>query len=861
MNFSFPILTRPRLVQRLADAAQQRVTVLAAPAGFGKTVAIGQLLENLDEPWLRCDLERGGSGAGRAAKALGRGLSGRDPAEAAALASRLRPPEAADDGEDRAHALLAACAGFRGVFVLDGLTRAALREPDTCAFVRALVENAGPEIRWVLGVRSLRELPLATWLAYRIMEPPIATAELALDEDEARRLAATAGVGAEQADALHGWTQGWPTAFVLALRGDGGERTRAVVNDYLAEQVERELDPGEREVLSAVCAAPLLDLGLPALYAPYEANHVDDTLRGLAPLVEAVGDGLYRCQPLFRAYLSGRLRARDRAVYDGRMTAAAAALLAGGRETDALVTLTDAGALDAIEDLLRAHGAEIVERGDAGRVADALRALVQGGRAESPAVLSLRATLASYVGNFTAAAALSARAMAGAADEAERLGLAYRFALDLIKRNDPGAAELLKPLIAVLSGGVDRGRIAGPRRIEVLGTLALALTMLGDALMARRRIEEALEAAAASDDHCVRARIFHQASYIAYLDGDAQRAQRYAVVAGRLATEQQLFPLAARSYGIRYAIATGLEDEPERALEALEAMFACAKRSSDHYLQLEALAGSLDLYAERGDDAQVDLVLARIEALDVGVELQSTSVLPARALRAAWQGDFLAAYDLVARSAPEQPSALRRAVRWAEIAVYAAASNRREIALDAADNAVRAARSVDPATREERQRQARALSLSALALMVGGAVGSANGILRQAERARRELPLRARALLDAVRAVYLRLEVGSDGTPAALQALRGVHYGGLARLFEALPFDRGGASSSISQLTPAEVEVLRALARGGSSTKVAADLQRSVHTVNVHVKSILRKLSCASRHEALAIARDHGLIA
>ena len=54
--------------------------------------------------------------------------------------------------------------------------------------------------------------------------------------------------------------------------------------------------------------------------------------------------------------------------------------------------------------------------------------------------------------------------------------------------------------------------------------------------------------------------------------------------------------------------------------------------------------------------------------------------------------------------------------------------------------------------------------------------------------------------------------------------------------------------------------MLRALARGGSSTKVAAELQRSVNTVNVHVKSIMRKLGCTTRHEAIAIAREHGLI-
>jgi len=55
-------------------------------------------------------------------------------------------------------------------------------------------------------------------------------------------------------------------------------------------------------------------------------------------------------------------------------------------------------------------------------------------------------------------------------------------------------------------------------------------------------------------------------------------------------------------------------------------------------------------------------------------------------------------------------------------------------------------------------------------------------------------------------------------------------------------------------------QLLSALARGGSSTKVAVVLQRSVNTVNVHVKSVMRKLGCATRYDAIAIAREHGLV-
>ena len=305
-----------------------------------------------------------------------------------------------------------------------------------------------------------------------------------------------------------------------------------------------------------------------------------------------------------------------------------------------------------------------------------------------------------------------------------------------------------------------------------------------------------------------------------------------------------------------------LHDAHDRALTALQAMFECAKRSGDRFLQIEALAGMLDIFGERGDEDGVARTLRRVEALDVGIDLQTTSLLPAKALFAGWHGDFSTAYELLAHSAAEQATALRQAVRWAEIALYAAVAGLRTAALAAVESAAHAERAAQVRNRDDHQRAARALALRGLALLVLGNAASANTVLRDAERSRRTLSRRMQALVDAVRAVYLSVEVGTpDGRARALAMLREADLGGLARIVEQLPFERSSGGSTIAQLTPAEVEVLRALAHAGSNAKAALSLGRSVNTVNVHVKSILRKLRCSSRHEALAIAREHGLVA
>src|SRR5262249_42638251 len=63
-----------------------------------------------------------------------------------------------------------------------------------------------------------------------------------------------------------------------------------------------------------------------------------------------------------------------------------------------------------------------------------------------------------------------------------------------------------------------------------------------------------------------------------------------------------------------------------------------------------------------------------------------------------------------------------------------------------------------------------------------------------------------------------------------------------------------------ARLTARELEVLRALAMGGSTAKIASCLHISATTVNNHVQRILRKLDAPSRLEAIRRAERAGLI-
>ena len=106
---------------------------------------------------------------------------------------------------------------------------------------------------------------------------------------------------------------------------------------------------------------------------------------------------------------------------------------------------------------------------------------------------------------------------------------------------------------------------------------------------------------------------------------------------------------------------------------------------------------------------------------------------------------------------------------------------------------------------------------------------------------------------------------------AAGQAAAGVPLGCLARLLQAFdgphagPRSRPGAPAAavpglVEQLTSRELEVLRMLAAGRSNQAIAAELVVAFDTVKKHVSRLLDKLGATNRTEAVARARELGLI-
>ena len=124
-------------------------------------------------------------------------------------------------------------------------------------------------------------------------------------------------------------------------------------------------------------------------------------------------------------------------------------------------------------------------------------------------------------------------------------------------------------------------------------------------------------------------------------------------------------------------------------------------------------------------------------------------------------------------------------------------------------------------------------------------------------------------VLDSIQAGadgYLTKDHASDDV---VNAVRAAHEGEIllprAVVFEiaqrvALARSRGGSRRSIEQLTPRELEVLRALVEGLSSKEICDRLFIAPNTLRTHVQNVMSKLRVHSKLEAVAFAIRHKLV-
>src|SRR5437868_13580317 len=211
------VVSRPRLLERLNEGLQRNLTLIAAPAGFGKTTLISQWVASCDRQVAWLSLDEGDSDPTRfltylvaalrtIAPTLGEGVLG-------ALQSPQPPPP-----EAMLTALLNEITAIPDHFVLVLDDYHVLEAKAVDHVLTFLVEHLPPQMHLVIATREDPQLPLAR-LRARSHLTELRAADLRFTASEAAAfLNQVMGLSLSAADiaALEDHTEGWIAGLQLA---------------------------------------------------------------------------------------------------------------------------------------------------------------------------------------------------------------------------------------------------------------------------------------------------------------------------------------------------------------------------------------------------------------------------------------------------------------------------------------------------------------------------------------------------------------------------------------------------------------------------------------------------------------------
>ncbi|MBX3509883.1 MAG: hypothetical protein KF700_01695 [Hyphomonadaceae bacterium] len=343
----------PGVVSRASTLGAQPetlLTVLSAPAGYGKTTLMAQWAAALHNGggafcWLTADI------AMNAPNVFVRHL-----AEAASL--------------EEAHSCEALMSALerRGPFsvFIDDLH---LLSAPVRAQIMRLVGLSAPELRFIIGTRSAEGLTLARLRAQGAVTE-IGASELKLSDDESAFFLQAAALSDNDARAMQARAQGWPAGLclsIVAARAAGNHGRANAIADYFEEEVFAHLTDAERlfltrvSVLDTLCAA--------SCDAVTRGKDSRARLRRLAQagfFLDFTDDTRtrYRLHPMFKAFLEEQAQELPGSEIAELHRRASVWLAETGELTAALVHTAKSGDIRRVADFLEANCEEMTYRGD-----------------------------------------------------------------------------------------------------------------------------------------------------------------------------------------------------------------------------------------------------------------------------------------------------------------------------------------------------------------------------------------------------------------------------------------------------------------------------------------------------------------
>ncbi len=853
---------RAALLARLNAAVQLPLTLVAAPAGFGKTTLLAQWVARLDSSsraWVSLepadrDVTRFWAYVVAALSAAWPPLS-IEQLERSALSRPRLPTSIASE-------MIVCLAKLDRdiVLVLDDYHLAEDAALDTeLAF---LLEHLPRRLHVVLGTRVDPAVPLSRLRARgELLE--LRAEDLRCNEDEALRFCSeTMGLELTPANVrlLETRTEGWWAGLQLAAlsmrdRSDPGEFLESFagshrhVLDYLVEEVLRHQSAQRQMFLlrTAVLdrlSGPLCDAVTESSGSQAQLENLERDSLFLVRLDDT--REWYRYHHLFQNVLRHHLLLTQPNLAPVLYARASTWFAQHGLRDEAVEHAVKAGTWDTAAQMIETWMEPLRMRGEYTTLFRWLSALPETIRRQHP-LLSYQYGLA-----------LVRRARATDVDEALcALHAAEQHAAETQDRLLLGAVERARMGLAIQRGEIDEAITSGQRaislipatqrrlRIEALATYSRAWTLSGDPVAARPFVSQAQELVNHETDSELRRLVLNAVAHCCLGAGELRRT--FAA-----ASEARQVPGSAHSPEAAHAAIRASEvlqewnrlDEAEAMLEEASGMAALTAQGA---YQFPFNVAAVQLRLARGDAEGAMLAIQRASEL---VSAWDNRVVRRMLLAdAAWvnlmRGD-LAGVQRWAADAAEDTGSLR----------YLADDRAAEMLLRAwlacgEPGSVLALVEVRLPGAVAAGRQPHVITLEVMQALALRAQGSHRHALR----------VLGSALKAATPENYVRTFVREG---AAMEGL--LHEAVALHLQEEYAARLLGAFGSMRDapplhvLTAREREVLSLLARGYSNREVARELVISPETAKVHVARILHKLEARNRAEALVRARELDLL-
>lgn len=859
----FAPIVRRRVLERIRAAAMQRIVLIVAPAGYGKSVALGQYLATTSDPLVRFEVLSDHSTLLGFLRGFATALGEVAPDARTTLPGAYeKNADSGNPGTDLALWMHSHIKSFRGIIAVDDL-HIAQEDREVTRFLSGIIERTKGRVQWILASRSTAGLPIGTWLAYGESDLAIDEHDLKFSVDEAKEAARAfrLGVRDEELSDLLTLTDGWATAMCFALRSSTrsidlrsiSSMTRDMIYRYLAEQVYAEFDDDERRFIEAGSLLPSIDTDTMVAAGFDNASAVIEELRQRVAFVHESQPGVYRLHDLFREFIQYQLALKGRQSADRLRVSLGAVMEARGQMDGALNLYLEAQAVAEITNVLLSRGTALIAQGHGDVVKRALDAVPAEIHSREAALSGLCGIIDIAAGRYDSGERSLARAIRLEADADARSEHILRMAMFMVNvGRDPD--ELL---IALLESDA-----AEAAKLEARAMLAVRSVRSGRDEAADAYIAAVEDALAEVDDAALLARLLQRIGLARMERRHPSGAKQHLTRSAELASSIGLWSLASRAYQGLSTLALLAENDLTLVSWYSQQAAAAATKAGDYFDLQISLLQMLNVETKRGNAERTLQIERQLGELRPNDELRAPYVLESQAHRRAWNGEFEEAARLFS-SIKDRLSLVpdRIFVRSVSALCLALADRSKAAASLVGQTMDLVLESAEQAEVYGSQMEA-AVLFCAVAEAVGGRHVAAQRLLKRARLSESVAMACMREGVVAISGMAKDPTFAVDDFYGQVESLRSFGYGGYAKyLIQAFEWVESAHVPDVAvKLTPSELKVLRSLAMGHKPKEIAAEMGRSVLTIQTHIQNLIEKLGCHGRVEAVAVARKMGLM-